>query len=191
MIVVEGVQNLALPCMLALLLPGMAWVALSGLRLVAAIGFVLGGGIVAWWQAVAGIPAPRAWWAALALGLVLAGVVVVLRRIEAGTGLLVPMGVAMGAIAGLFWEPCVGEHLGTVLTNAPTDAGGQLLPMLGYFSGATLPVWLAAGIGEAVDRDPLRDRAQAIGTAALGILALVLGAGLWDDVVSELVRLSV
>ncbi len=197
-ILLEGVRNIALPCTLVLIVPGLVLAATGGLRTASTAAIIIGAGLTAWLQAVVGVAPPRGVAGGLVLAVVMAAAILGLRagpRPRASPAWmghrLVPVagGLAGGALSGLLWEPCVGPHLGEVLTRAPGDAAGTLLPLLAYIVGALLPIIAAAAVAATWD-GPWRTTVARIGQALAWTIVGVLALGLDDRVVSALVRLS-
>lgn len=199
MILLEGIRNLALPCTLALVIPTLVAILVGRLRSLVAAGLVVGAGVAAWAQATGAISVGRGVVVQIVMAVALAGafLAIYLTADDSGRSPSVPHNVAavggslvVGGLTSLLWEPCVGRLLGQTLTAAPTDPAGTFLPMLLFVTGALLPVWLLAALRAAAGTTKLTVVASRVGSAAAIVLVLVIGAGLWREVVSTLVRLS-
>lgn len=193
----EGVDAVAQPCTLPLLVFSVAFVVAAAREApIAAVAF-LGGAAVMAWARFAGVTT-------LDLAedhfLVGGGLVVAAATL---TG-LAPEGVQRrplvasgsfvgGALAAALWRPCVGASLGALLNDAPQRGIASLPSFALYILGAGLLV-VAVGLlpiavaplGRLVDR-----RAVSLAGVVIGIgLGVVLALGWWGGVVDELVRLS-
>ena len=58
---------------------------------------------------------------------------------------------AVTLVASMWWRPCVGEELGTILNGAQHGIGEQLVPMAAYMLGALTPVAMVVAIRYALD----------------------------------------
>lgn len=185
----EGVRAVALPCTLALLLPGLVVALTARLRAPAVLAFVGTVGVMVWATALGvDLPMGLGWRlvGAAALGV---GLVAVWRGRHVAWR--VGGGALVAAVSSVLWVPCVGRALGAALTSAPGDPLGQFLPLVLYGLGSMAPLVALVALGVLVrseDRWPdwLDSGAAVIGVVLVGVLAL----GAWDEVVGELVRRS-
>ncbi len=97
----------------------------------------------------------------------------------------------VGLMATLWWRPCVGSELGSILTAGQADLIPELVPMAAYMIGALMPLIVIFLLYLAVDPDDRRSQqlgwlALAVGTVVAGSLAL----GRHDQVVVALSRWS-
>jgi hypothetical protein len=98
---------------------------------------------------------------------------------------------AVGVMVTQWWRPCVGVELGSMLTNAPLDPWGQLLPTVGFMLGISIPLVVLGLIYTAWNPDV--ERATKVGWVGSG-LCVVLGvsviAGQHGEIVSRLFQWS-
>lgn len=197
---VEGVRSIYQVCHLVILAPVALTILAARGRWQAVAGAVLGV-IVGGWIFVSG------WFGSItdtelrvtAL-IVIAGVLALaLPRIFSDsirTTLESPLTAAgiAGGIAVLvtqWWRPCVGVELGSILTNAPDDPFGQLLPTIGFMLGISIPL-IVIGLVYAVWQ-PARGVAGKVGWAGAALcvlLAVSVVAGQHGEVVSRLFQWS-
>ena len=89
----------------------------------------------------------------------------------------------------MWWRPCVGEELGTILNGAQHGIGEQLVPMAAYMLGALTPVAMVVAIRYALDPPDRWLRPVTWVAASVGIVvAASLAAGQHDEVVVTLTR---
>lgn len=189
---VEGVQSIALPCSLMLIVPVLAVALAVGGRPIIATSTAVGGAVAAMWLRAAGlVPATLATAGPVGLSLLMLGIMVLwLRRGAAvGTGVAF-LGLGPGLLAGWIWRPCVGTALGEVLGRAAERSPGSVIGLAVYALGVLLPVLALALARVAVGRD-LQPRPLAISGAVLGgATAALVVSGLDDRVIGWLVRWS-
>ena len=94
-------------------------------------------------------------------------------------------------VATLWWRPCVGVELGSILTAARSGVVGQLGGITAYMLGALVPVLAAVLVIRAIDPSATAARraswvAGGIGMASAGALLI----GRHDDLVGALTRWS-
>lgn len=96
--------------------------------------------------------------------------------------------VGVGAfIATTWWRPCVGSELGDILTNAPDQPWGQLLPAVGFMLGVSLPiVLLGLGLAAWQPGESATRRFAGAGTACGVVLAASVLAGQHGEIVATL-----
>ncbi|MFK7916818.1 MAG: hypothetical protein AB8G14_01975 [Ilumatobacter sp.] len=90
-----------------------------------------------------------------------------------------------------WWRPCVGEELGSLLTNAPSDPWGQLFPTVGFMTGIAVPLVILGLIYGSVE--PPLDVASKLGWIGSGLcvaLAVSVIAGQHGEIVSRLFQWS-
>jgi hypothetical protein len=185
----EGVRAVALPCTLALLLPGLVVALAARLRAPAVLAFVGTVGVMVWATAL-GVDLPTGvGWRLLGAGTLGLGLVAVWRgrhpALRAAGGSLV------AALSSVLWVPCVGRALGAALTSAPGDPLGQFLPLVLYGVGSMLPLLALVAVGVIVRSEERWPGWLDTGAAVVGlVLVAVLALGAWDEVVGELVRRS-
>ena len=192
---VEGVEAAGQPCTLAVLLPALGIVLASGRHSWAAIaGFLLGTAVVAWSRATGWLSLDAdGIWAVLA-GCALGGAVaaVVTARSRLATTAFSASAVG-GAVIGWLWRPCVGEHLGAILTDAPDARIRTVVLMVVYVTGTCLVAVMVAALPVAVPGlVRLRDHrvVRSTGTVVVGVIAGLIVIGVYDDLVDELLRRS-
>lgn len=189
-LVVEAGGAIALPCsativvtaiLVALLGRGRAWTT-AGLVLGTIVGAVVA---VTWgW-----IPPDVVVGVALAIG----GGVVAWTSRAATTGMVVPAaGAALaGASAGWLWQPCVGEHLGTVLNVGIRDPWAAVVPLAAFVAVLVLPAVLVSVAARSARVRGWLDGAALVTTAVLVVgLGLAVTVGFGDDLTAALFRWS-
>jgi cytochrome c-type biogenesis protein len=99
--------------------------------------------------------------------------------------------VGIAILVTQWWRPCVGEELGSILTNAPDRPWAQLLPTIGFMLGISMPL-VAIGMLYAA-WPPGPSTATRLGWVGCG-LTVVLGvsvlAGQHGEIVSRLFQWS-
>jgi hypothetical protein len=191
----EGIEVTRQPCTLALLIPSLALTLAARPRAFGAlIGFGAGASILAWAQAarhweVRDIPP------ATVIGGLLAvvAVIAVANPSWLRDDVVVGGAVVTGAIAGWLWRPCVGPQLADILNNADTDGVRTLSLMTIYLAGVLLPAMLLTLAPIAAPRlVAWRDAkwTRAIGLSIALLWAGAITIGVYDDVVSELLKRS-
>jgi cytochrome c biogenesis protein CcdA len=130
----EGVASIALPCSWILLLPaGFAVIGARGRRSVVA--GVCGGVVVGLMIRATGSALPAAL-AGVVAGVALGGgFSLVTRTPWAWLG-----GAVVGLAAASVWQPCVGAHLGDILSTGSIEPLAGSISMLPYALGISLPV---------------------------------------------------
>lgn len=189
MILLEGVRAVALPCTLALLVPGVVVLLVGRLRPGPALAYA-GAASLAVWATALGAVLPHGATGRLAGAAVLAAGIALARH--DGTGTQVLGGGLVAVVSTVLWVPCVGPELGAALTAAPTAPVGTLLPLVAYGLGTMLPLVVAIAASTLLPAG--RGTARWSGVVGLvlgGGLVAVLGTGRWADVVGALVRRSV
>jgi hypothetical protein len=92
-------------------------------------------------------------------------------------------------IATLWWRPCIGSELGTILTASRNGLAAQLPGITAYMLGAMVPVLAVVLVIRVIDPPP--PRAQVVSRVA-GLLGLViagaLAIGRHDELVTALTR---
>lgn len=191
----EGVESITLWCSLVVLLPtvvlvlvapiGRVWLASAALVGTATMMWARAGRL---WSFESGGSAR--WIIGVAVVAILA---VTFRRRSASPIVSVALGLAAGAIAGWLWQPCVGEHFAEVLNRAESDRVVSLSKMHAYVVGLFLPAILLVALPAAVPRTQRLLTHPRLRRAALAVAVLYGGAvaaGWYDDLVSELFRIS-
>ena len=100
-----------------------------------------------------------------------------------------PVAAAVALLATMWWRPCVGEELGSILTNAQTGLAGQIPGMTAYLLGAMTPVAIVALAMNVAG--PTERRRAVVGVTAALVGVVVVGAlavGRHDSVVVTLTR---
>ncbi len=191
----EAVRATTQPCTFLLVAP-----TLVGVMLVGATGAALGAALVA---AILGgwLLAGNWWvldgeWLQVSAAVLLAGIVVVaasyrVDRLEAVRRPTAAAGASFATtlLASLWWRPCVGQELGSILTSSQSDVVGQLPGMAAYMLGTMVPVVALVLVVRAIE--PRRPERLAFAAATLGIViagSLVLGRH--DTVIVTLTRWS-
>jgi VIT1/CCC1 family predicted Fe2+/Mn2+ transporter len=191
----EAIRATTQPCTLLLLLPALVTTVITRGRwlpfVAICIGAVLGG-----WLFIANVVALSDVQLQLS-GLLVGGAIVVvvaaptvpsLRWAATPVAQTATAGVIM-FVATLWWRPCIGAELGSILTGARRGLWGQLPGMAAYMLGALVPV-LAVVLGmRAIDASPVSVRRA--GWVAGGVGVVVAGAlavGRHDALVTTLTR---
>ena len=155
------------------------------------VGAVLGG-----WLFIANVVVLSDTWLRLS-GLLVASILAILLAapVVNGLGWADRAGVraaAAGAvtfIATLWWRPCIGSELGTILTASRNGLAAQLPGITAYMLGAMVPVLAVVLVMRAIELTP--PRAQVVSRVA-GLVGLVVAAALaigrHDDLVTSLTR---
>ncbi len=90
-----------------------------------------------------------------------------------------------------WWRPCVGEELGSILTRAPRDPWGQILPSAGFMLGIATPLILLGLVFAAVrPRADVADKLAWVGSGLTIVLAASVIAGQHGEIVSRLFQWS-
>lgn len=185
----EGVRAVALPCTLALLLPGLVVALVARLRAPAVLAFVGTVGVMVWATAL-GVDLPMGLvWQVVGAGALGIGLLAVWRGRH--VALRVGGGSLTAAVSSVLWVPCVGRALGAALTAAPSDPLGQFVPLVLYGIGSMLPLLALVAVGVLLRSEERWPDWLDSGAAVVGVvLVAVLALGAWDEVVGELVRRS-
>ncbi|BAN02940.1 hypothetical protein [Ilumatobacter coccineus] len=97
----------------------------------------------------------------------------------------------VGAIVTQWWRPCVGEALGEILTLAPNDPWGQLLPTIGFMLGISLPLLVIGLAYMAWQPSPAVATRIGVAATAVGIvLAASVVFGQHGEIVARLFQWS-
>lgn len=193
----EAVRATTQPCTMLLVLPPLLAVVATGGRWQPLLG-ALGGAVVGGWVFMANVYvlhgrllAVSGILVAVALVGLAAGSMRVPRlawvrdlRVQTATCATIAL------VATLWWRPCVGTELGSILTAARSDGiAGQIPPMTAYMLGAMAPVVAVALAIRAIQPTPQAARLL-FGGSALGAVLLggALALGRHDDLVSTLTR---
>jgi cytochrome c-type biogenesis protein len=95
-------------------------------------------------------------------------------------------------IAALWWRPCIGEELGSILTASRNGVAAQLPGITAYMLGAMLPVLIVVLIMRIVDPSPkVAQRAALLAGGASLVVAGSLAIGRHDELVTTLTRWTV
>lgn len=177
-VVLEGITQALLPCSWILLVTAMflGWARPSfrvfGAFAAGVVGFA--------WLAVSG-------W--LVVPITVSGVVLIggaglwwLRRLGPASATMIGSGAASA------WQPCVGQHLGSVLNQAQSDPVGAL-PGLALFVLGVVAVGIGLGwvLGRILNHRLWPERLGAVMISAIGLSMI---AGLYPAISSTLVRWS-
>lgn len=191
----EAIRATTQPCTLLLLLPALVTTVLTRGRWLpfaaTCIGAVLGG-----WLFIANVVALSDVQLQLS-GLLVAGAIVVvvaaptvpsLRWTATPVAQTATAGVIM-FIATLWWRPCIGAELGSILTGARRGVWGQLPGMAAYMLGALVPVLAVVLVMRAIDASPVSVRRASWVAGGVGVVvAGALAVGRHDALVTTLTR---
>lgn len=194
---VEGVRSIVQVCHLVILAPVALTIVAARGRIEAVSGAV-GGIVFGGWVFAAG-------WVTLSDGalrfsavLLLAAVVVlgapqlfgrdeIVRHTAGRAGIA----FGVGALVAQWWRPCVGEELGSILTNAPDRPWSQILPTTGFMLGISLPLIAIGLVYAAWPPGPTTAvRLGWIASALTGVLGLSVMAGQHGEIVARLFEWS-
>ena len=194
---VEGVRSIGQACNLVILAPVALTIVAARGRWESVVGAVAGVLVGGWIFATGWITLSDALLRASAV-LLIAAVVVLSAPHLVGHDEIVRSPAAIGAISGgvavlvtQWWRPCVGEQLGSILTNAPDRPWSQVLPTTGFMLGISLPLVAIGLLYAAWPPGPVA--AQRLGwigcglTVALGVSVI---AGQHGEIVSRLFQWS-
>ena len=194
---VEGVRSIVQVCHLVILAP-VALTIVAARGRVEAVAGAVGGIVFGGWVFAAG-------WVTLSDGvlrlsavLLLAAVVILGAPQLFGRDEIVrhPAGRAgiafgVGTLVAQWWRPCVGEELGSILTNAPDRQWSQLLPTTGFMLGISLPLVAIGLVYAAWPPDPTTAlRLGWVASALTGILGLSVMVGQHGEIVARLFEWS-
>lgn len=189
----EALWAVRLPCTLALLVPG--FVPLVGGRKNAptAVAFyILAAAVVFWLRSVGWFVDQPTGWVAVAAGSGIAAVAIAMYRWSAPAVAIVG-GALIGTVSAWLWIPCVGTHLGKLL-NRSTDGVWRSLPWFGvYVTGVCAFLVVLAALPFAVPKLTNLLTHAALPKLGLGIgimLASIVGFGLYEDIVGQLLQWS-
>jgi len=92
-------------------------------------------------------------------------------------------------VATLWWRPCIGEELGSILTASRNDVSAQLPGITAYMLGAMVPVLAVVLIMRALDPSERVTRRAALVAGGLGlVVAGALAVGRHDELVTTFTR---
>lgn len=92
-------------------------------------------------------------------------------------------------ISTLWWRPCIGAELGSILTAARRGVAGQLPGITAYMLGAMLPVLAVVLVIRALEPSARTARRAAWVAAGVGlVVAGALSIGRHDELVTTLTR---
>ena len=92
-------------------------------------------------------------------------------------------------VATLWWRPCIGAELGSILTASRDGVAGQLPGITAYMLGAMLPVLGVVLIMRAIDPSPRATQRASLVAGGVGfVVAGALAIGRHDELVIALTR---
>ncbi|MEM9042254.1 MAG: hypothetical protein AAGD33_20405 [Actinomycetota bacterium] len=206
---VEGGRSIVQACHLVILVPVAAMVLAARARWQVMVGAVVGIVVGGWLFATRWLVLDQAQirWSGLLVGaLAVAVVVPALPRWFEGASSLGDtaairtlgqpwVGASLTALVAIvvtaWWRPCVGEHLGTILSRAPDEPFAQLPAMVGFMLGISVPL-VAIGLLVRVLEPGRRSLdLTSYAAAGLGVLsAVAVVAGRQADIVARLFEWS-
>lgn len=192
----EGVEAVAQPCTLPLLISALVFIFAAGVNApIAAFAHLGGVAMMAWLRFTRLVTLDVTDGPAVVAGVIVAASAMAIAFAPAGRRrLFAGVGAALGgAVAAVVWRPCVGFELGSVLNDAPTDRVGTFIPVVLYVTGASLVSMVVALLPVAVPRIGgwMAQRWVSTGGAIMGVvLGLLMAVGVWSDLVDEMLRLS-
>jgi cytochrome c-type biogenesis protein len=194
---VEGVRSIVQACQLVILAPVAFTIVAARSRREAVAGAVTGAVLGGWIFATGWITLSDVALRVSALFLIVAIVVLGAPRLFR-RGEIVRSPVAIGALTGgvavlvtQWWRPCIGEELGSILTDAPDRPWAQLPPTIGFMLGLSLPL-IAIGLLYAAwpPPPPIAIRLGWIASGLTVVLGLSVIAGQHGEIVSRLFEWS-
>ena len=190
----EALRATVQPCTFLLIVPTLA-VSIALRNRWSALGAIVGAAIVGGWLLAANWFVVDGIWVRVAAVIVATALVVTMPQVHErapvfgteGAGVAVAGTVTF--VATLWWRPCVGAELGTILNGAQDGLAAELLPMAFYMLGTTVPVAIVVFAQHAI-APPERVARLASWAAVVGglVIAASLIAGQHDDVVVVLTR---
>jgi hypothetical protein len=191
----EAIRATTQPCTLLLVLPSLvmviitsgAWAPFAAI----CVGAVLGG-----WLFIANVVALSdvqlqisGVLVALAIGVVVGARSVPRLRWADRAGVRTAVAGAVSFVATLWWRPCIGTELGSILTASRRGLPGQLPGITAYMLGAMAPVLALVLLVRVIEPSPTASRRAGWVAGTLGLVvagALVIGRH--DELVSALTR---
>ncbi len=194
---VEGVRSIVQVCHLVILAPVALTIVAARGRWEAVAGAVAGVVFGGWVFAAGWITFSDVVLRFSALLLIAAVVALGAPRLF-GRDEIVRSPIAIAGIAGgvavlvtQWWRPCVGEELGSILTNAPDRPWSQLLPTVGFMLGVSLPLVAIGLVYAAWPPGPTTaTRLGWIGCGLTAVLGMSVIAGQHGEIVSRLFQWS-
>ena len=191
----EAIRATVQPCSFLLIVPILVVVLATGARWLPTATAV-GAAVVGGWLLASNWLILDGWQLQLSAAVALIAIVAValvpfderlntLRSDRAG----VPVAAGVSLLATMWWRPCVGEELGSILTDAQTGLAGQLPGMTAYMLGAMVPVVMVALVVNVVGMTERRRATIGASAALLGVVVVgALAVGRHDSVVVTLTR---
>ena len=201
-LLVEGLESAFFPCTLVILIPGVAVTLASRyFSTLAIFGFTVGLTLIAWFRFSERMGNWSSFTIAItiliaslsAISMLIASLLFIrpitdrLDLISTGAGALV------GGAAAALWRPCVGAEFGSLLSQLPNQGSSGLALMSAYIVGLLAPLFIIGSLFYLVP-DGLQEVAEPalafVGSFVLLALALLIGGGFHDGVISWLFQLS-
>jgi cytochrome c biogenesis protein CcdA len=92
-------------------------------------------------------------------------------------------------VATLWWRPCIGSELGSILTASRSGIAAQLPGITAYMLGAMVPVLVVVLVMRALDPSPrAAQRAALVAGSASLVISVALAIGRHDELVTTLTR---
>ena len=191
----EAIRATAQPCTLLLLLPSLLMAVITRGRwapfAAICIGAVLGG-----WLFIANVVSLSdlqlqfsGIFAAAVIGLVVAAPHVAALASAQNTTTQTSVAGVVAFVATLWWRPCIGTELGSILTASRHGVAAQLPGITAYMLGAMLPVLAVVLLVRAVDPSARATQRAALVAGGLGlVVAGALAIGRHDELVITLTR---
>jgi len=204
---VEGVRSLGQACHLVILAPVALTIVAARGRWPAVVGAV-GGVVLGGWLFVTDRFGPitdvelRVTAVVLVVAVAAVGFPGIFRRDRPswarglGNAVQSPLGTAgitagVGVMVAQWWRPCVGVELGSILTAAPDDPWGELLPTIGFMLGVSIPLIVIGLVYAAWKPGPSTVKTLGWAGSVLTVgLAVSVIAGQHGEIVSRLFEWS-
>lgn len=191
----EAIRATTQPCTLLLLLPAML-MAVSTRGRWAPFGAVCLGAVTGGWLFIANVVSLSdaqlqltGAVVALAIGSIMAAPYVSWLGWAQRPPVQTVMAAGVSFVATLWWRPCIGAELGSILTASRHGVAGQLPGITAYMLGAMLPVLGVVLIMRAIDPSPSATQRASLVAGGVGlVVAGALAIGRHDQLVTTLTR---
>jgi len=193
----EAIRATTQPCTLLLLLPSIVMAVVTRGRWLSFVA-ICSGAVLGGWLFIANVVGLSdlqlrlsGGVVAIAIGVVLVAPYVSWLRWASDPRGRAAVAGSVSFIATLWWRPCIGAELGSILTAARRGVAGQLPAITAYMLGAMMPVLVAVLVMRALDPPAMTARRAAWVAGGVGLVtAGALTIGRHDELVTTLTRWS-